>query len=197
MQTYFGIIHTTQCCGIRELDGIAGLNPRDILYTMGRAFREGRNRTVSPHYVFSDNSIGLEVNHYGDALKQFIEDNNFGTVIETVSARNPNSGNILKAFIWTADDDARGRVVSWSIEEEARSEEQRIGLLNENLAVYNLKVGDAVCFKGVSPNAFTGRAKIILSGDSSRYITLDLKDSRGQHRISLGELQYLVKARNY
>jgi hypothetical protein len=56
----------------------------------------GRQR---PFWIFTDATGMAQV---GAGLADFIRQHNLGTVIETTREYNPNSGNSVRAYIWTA-----------------------------------------------------------------------------------------------
>lgn len=60
-------------------------------------------------FVFSqagDESSVEAAGAYGDYFKKFIESQGLGTVQETEPALNENSGNLVKVFLWTVNQDA-------------------------------------------------------------------------------------------
>lgn len=105
-----------QCCGLREIDGLK--DDRTPAMAMEEFAKE--------HYLIRntwDNRLRDHKNFrfvifsqagasstYGDAFAAYIREKELGEVVETGRHTNPNSGNILKAFIWTVD---HVRVKSW------------------------------------------------------------------------------------
>lgn len=104
------------CCGIRELAAI-GAGPTDKrlflkeLHTrMYKAHGGGPYDGITgsfgrrfAHILFSE--AGTSVT-YGRRLKEAIEAYKLGTVVESPQVVNPNSGNLLRAYLWTIDHEA-------------------------------------------------------------------------------------------
>lgn len=86
-------VNTTTCCGVGDLDGM-NQSPQSILRDVGERFVE-RNEYV-PFYTFTD------VKPYAGALRlaRYIRKNKLGTIIRSHEKRNPNSGNMLRVWIW-------------------------------------------------------------------------------------------------
>lgn len=100
-------IRPTMCCGVREYSGLNGRNKEILEYVIDYRFaighRLGQYMPENFRYlIFTDNR---EFEN-GDSLRNFITERNLGTVIETASNHNPNSGNMVKVYIWTLDDKA-------------------------------------------------------------------------------------------
>lgn len=125
MQLLNNIIKRTDCCGLRELSPIGGYDPIDVLYTLAHSIRGRVTSTDGCYYVFTDNT-GFD-DGYGNALKHVIESENLGTIYATDWNSNPNSGNRLKAFLWTLD---RPALLAWlerKLQEESATLLERAG----------------------------------------------------------------------
>jgi hypothetical protein len=104
-----------ECCGIKELIGISGHRSggallRAILEVAQESSYEDDDTPWSGNFryaIFSQASNGK----YGKKFAVFIREHNLGEVIETGTHINPNSGNLLKMWVWTVDHDA---VRNWS-----------------------------------------------------------------------------------
>lgn len=86
----------TECCGLREIDDLSLTKPATSMIQICYDFFESMD---SAFIVFT----GVTKELYGRKFKKFILDNKLGTVIETESKRNPNSGNRIKTWIWTVN----------------------------------------------------------------------------------------------
>lgn len=86
-------INTTSCCGLRELEGIMEHeDPKDCLMAIGARLIEIETAFV----VFTC----PENEDYGQELKQYINANDLGNVIQSTSRFNPNSDNDLIMWVW-------------------------------------------------------------------------------------------------
>jgi hypothetical protein len=105
-------IHTTRCCGIREIDKLGTYS------TPERALRAIVRHELfdvdTPLYLFTGVSLRRVEDHtyvsrtddYGQALADYITANRLGTVVVSPEVLNPHSGNCIKAWIWAVDADA-------------------------------------------------------------------------------------------
>ena len=87
-------IDSTGCCGLNELHQISYSTIKEIIEDVCES--RYPNDDPCPFYLFT------EVTHekYGHELKKFIIKHNLGKVIKTTSRKNPNSGNMITAYIW-------------------------------------------------------------------------------------------------
>lgn len=120
-----------ECCGIKEIDELRDLelsykgatrfflNLRDELtdeahtttsrynYDFGRYEQVEVPECIrTPAFlIFSqaNSQSDPDGNTYGDYFKGFIEAEGLGTVQETEPKLNKNSGNLVKAFLWTVN----------------------------------------------------------------------------------------------
>ena len=96
------------CCGMREINLLSMHASAAIAM---KAFAEqtfNRQHTNFRYAVFSEANYGdtRGLYAYGREFAKFIKANKLGTVAATGWHVNPNSGNKLKAWIWTVDWDA-------------------------------------------------------------------------------------------
>jgi hypothetical protein len=109
MPLYF---NNMSCCGIKELSGLSGLTPDSVFKEFGKqaytkSERDGRYENNRwRHAIFSQASVHAGANVYGTKFAAYIVKHKLGTVVETEELVNPNSGNYLKAWIWTVDHEA-------------------------------------------------------------------------------------------
>lgn len=92
------------CCAIREIDGIIGETPAEVVeFVRNDMFSDGNK---CAYYVFSDaiNKEGSRtVFKYGSALARYINRNRLGTIGTLPARRNPNTGNLVKVWTWGVD----------------------------------------------------------------------------------------------
>lgn len=184
------IFNRTSCCGIREIYGIGNKTPELILYSLGYYLDQGEGISGA-HYLFSDNTGAQDGVHYGEVFRDYIINHELGTVLETPFKHNPNSGNMLKAFLWTIDQPAFDR---WFVAKVNELATRNIDVYNARLARHGFAVGDFVRFRGDSPNRFEGRARISPPQNTNISLT---KQNGEVHSILEGELESLVKTRPY
>ena len=109
------------CCGVKELRGVSHFKtPEDVIralneLTYSRQTIVGVNRqtgkTIYKPEPFSRFryilfSQARQEADYGFRLAAFVRDKQLGSLVETDFHLNPNSGNMLKVWIWTVNHDA-------------------------------------------------------------------------------------------
>ena len=110
------------CCGAREYSGLQK-TPEESLYIMcNYEIVVGGNNYGGifkcAYIVFTDNN-----NHTrGIELARFIRKRHLGTLINTGQRKNPNSGNLVKLWIWAPNEDA---VNKWYNKYHKKVEEER------------------------------------------------------------------------
>ena len=113
-------LQSTSCCGLGEIEGLSSYtDPEDFLihlltevddhydydkgaYT-GKPMRSDTETTYA-HILFTEAVAkgARKASRYGLNLANYIQKNNLGTVVQTAEQRrNPNSGNLISAFLWT------------------------------------------------------------------------------------------------
>lgn len=91
------------CCGLREICELSSCTALEAMNNFVRDEFEyyhvdNDEATLKfRHVIFTEAGRG----RYGARFAAFIRNNNLGTIIETPRERNPNSGNLLKCFVWT------------------------------------------------------------------------------------------------
>lgn len=184
MEPRLGIIYTTKCCGFRQLDGIGDMAPEDVAHAVVYANINRVTGKNARFYSFQDNTFRRASGHYGDELRDYIIDNDLGTVIETEPFKNPNSESILKAYVWTLNYDT---MRDWYRDFINSSAEQV-------LESHGLEIGSFVRFDENSPNHFRGRA--VIESMDNRGVLLRLQNGNN-HRILADELDSLVETRAF
>ena len=87
-------IEFTGCCGVDELDGLSSVPKENIIDLCSHVFEEGNKKRAM--YCFTDRIS----NGNGTALAKFIESEKLGTVQESKSKVNPNTGARIKLWIF-------------------------------------------------------------------------------------------------
>jgi hypothetical protein len=115
-----------------EIHGISSYSLRDeaqrkvcVFHILTRdvAQLDGTLKTIlnvphACHFLFTQASSYKECDTpYGKYLREYIEANKLGTVVETVPAVNRNSDNYVVAYLWTLDKPAIKAWVEAHIEE--------------------------------------------------------------------------------
>ena len=86
------------CCGLREISGIARCSgPEKALENLAKGMLYDSSWR---HAVFTQAGTRST---YGEKFKAYILKEKLGTVVESETKVNPNSGNKLKAYVWTVD----------------------------------------------------------------------------------------------
>lgn len=100
------------CCGMRELDGLRDNGERTVKQFCDELFDCYNDESLSIsdinfiHVVFSDTKRSSK----GSSLASYIKRKGLGSVVATSYKKNPNSGNSLKAWLWTIN---RYALVEW------------------------------------------------------------------------------------
>lgn len=107
------IKHDFNCCGIVE---ISGLSPyakdskgalRDFMIHVNKEIEQkkigGYDRSQGPKFRFAIFSQAGHKTLYGTSFADLIEEKGLGNIVHTRFARNPNSGNPVKVWIWELD----------------------------------------------------------------------------------------------
>ena len=108
-----------ECCGIKELHGISNYESAyAVLQDLGELTYRHKETSAGPNgklvvldrpftnfrYVLFSQARTDTV--YGTNLAAFIQKHKLGTLVETGTHVNPNTGNPLKAWLWAVDHDA-------------------------------------------------------------------------------------------
>lgn len=111
-------VRSLECCGILELVdisgeiGLPGYDDRKdgVELVVGYAARSS-----AAHFIFSEAGRPSEAD-YARLLAAYIRKHKLGTVVRSRSAVNPNSGNSLRAFLWTPN---RAALQRWRLKHNA------------------------------------------------------------------------------
>mgnify|MGYP001598676929 CR=1 FL=1 len=103
------ILESQGCCGMDELVGIEHSTPAETIKdVLERYLNDGE--TDVPLFVYSGvakDTKSKRANHahggYGEALTAYIKKHKLGTVVVSKAGINPNTGNKIKAWIWTVN----------------------------------------------------------------------------------------------
>jgi len=87
-------------CGISILSGINKTLPPEIVHKVLVERAASDKKTIREAFVmFSDTDHGGSKG--GNALAEYIRENNLGSIVEAGPRMNPNSGNMIKMWIWS------------------------------------------------------------------------------------------------
>lgn len=109
-------IHRTQSCGTYELHGIRGFvatpaRSKQFIATFSRMCGEQARAWLYPGIVlFSD--AKTQTRHgttHGDRLAAYVRDKGLGIVTEGEWVNNPNTGNLIKYWMWHTNERAMER----------------------------------------------------------------------------------------
>lgn len=123
-------IRTTRCCGIREIDGIQDYseNEEGAKELLIDAIPRLTGELDGAFAFFSCN----DESEMGAELMSFIEENDLGSVQQTRTVLNINSGNNLTMYIWTLNLD---NMRNWHAEATTPPEQVVNGLGGVQIAV--------------------------------------------------------------
>ena len=93
-------INRTNCCGLRELNDLCDYryNPERALKDFCSSFFHGQqdDEDLAAFILFT----GVSKERYGQRFASLIKKNKLGKILETRAKLNPNSGSIIKTWIW-------------------------------------------------------------------------------------------------
>ena len=87
----------TQCCGIRELDGVMEQSAEESVTDAAQAWFEDDMDGAFIFFSVTNNSSR------GRDMVEFIEKHDLGTVAKMRPTINPNSDNMLTMYVWTVN----------------------------------------------------------------------------------------------
>lgn len=93
------------CCGIAEYHGVDALKDFEWLACASHI----QHVTGGHCALFSSVSVKKKA----DALADMIFENSWGQITEAVTSRNGNSGNTVRAFLWSWNETERKRLAKW------------------------------------------------------------------------------------
>jgi hypothetical protein len=98
-------IEHLNCCGVKELSYIRDSSAKDTVLEVAQAkfyadeLDKYEDMNDFAYAIFTDtNQTDYQ---YGNSLRNFIKENNLGTIKETSPKRNPNTGHKVKVYIWS------------------------------------------------------------------------------------------------
>lgn len=92
-------LNNTSCCAVDEINGIDE-KPKDVLISICDE-KYGGGDSKQAFIIFTDNVT--EYSH-GENLAKYIKKNKLGSLQVTRARKNPNSGNLVKVWIWTPNE---------------------------------------------------------------------------------------------
>lgn len=91
-------INDTRCCGLKEIDGLSGYdNPKEAMLDLCKIMREDHDLPPNFAYILF---TGVIKDGYGQRFTNFIRRNKLGSVRAGKQTRNPNSSNVINAWLW-------------------------------------------------------------------------------------------------
>jgi hypothetical protein len=97
-------VYSTSCCGVCEIHGISFFEPKNFFEVFKRVVSDYQNgEEEKPLIYFFTDAIGPKdrsVRSQGDVITELIRKNGYGTVTTSRYKRNPNSGNLVRVFVW-------------------------------------------------------------------------------------------------
>jgi hypothetical protein len=85
-------------CGVSTLSGLSEATPQQIVDKVLKQRSDTDRKTIREAFViFSDIA---DTGRGGNALYKHIKDNNLGEIMEFGPRMNPNTGNIIKLWVW-------------------------------------------------------------------------------------------------
>lgn len=87
-------LSNTTCCGVDEMEGLEYDPLQNMLQYCEERFIMGETQA----FVLITDAVK---NGNGRRLVNFILNNKLGSVISTESKKNPNSGNYIRAWLWS------------------------------------------------------------------------------------------------
>lgn len=110
------------CCGIREIADLSRAASARVAFN--QYYTLVVDHGAFHRYVMFTQANRLDAARrvtYGERFTAYIRKHNLGAVIETEENINPNSGNLLKVWIWTVDHDAvRGHATELEVKAKAK-----------------------------------------------------------------------------
>lgn len=88
-------------CGVSILSGLSYDTPEAIVNKIIKQRSDGDYKKIKEAFVvFSDRHRDYERDQGGNALYKYIKDNNLGDIMEFGPRMNPNTGNMIKLWVW-------------------------------------------------------------------------------------------------
>lgn len=86
-------VNNTACCGVGDINGISYGPPQKVLVDVVDLYSR------FAHYLFT--AVVSKRDQYGPQFRDYLLTHNLGTVVETGKKKNPNSGRMIVAYLWT------------------------------------------------------------------------------------------------
>ncbi len=117
------ILAYTQCCGVKELIHIQGLEHEELMNRIHGDMNDTKFAFLT--FTSNDGEVG-----YGTALKDYIEKNKLGVVTMSGCRENPNTRHSVRHFTWEFDHAAfdshyKGVIKKHVDEKAAREKKER------------------------------------------------------------------------
>jgi hypothetical protein len=93
------LIWSYTSCGVSVINGLNYTSPERIVYKVLKQRAATDRKLIREAFVvFSDTDNDRD--RGGNSLCKYIKDNNLGTIMEMGPRMNPNSGNMIKIWVW-------------------------------------------------------------------------------------------------
>lgn len=93
------IIGTFSSCGVSVLSGLRDATPKQIVDKILKERHPNDSKKIREAFVtFSDTNH--DHIYGGNALYRYIKDNKLGDIVEMGPRMNPNTGNMIKFWVW-------------------------------------------------------------------------------------------------
>lgn len=100
------MLRDTSCCGLDEIDGLCDSPVATLLEVADEKYGDYLDAQQA-FILFTDVMSKKRGNSRGEKLAGYIKKNGLGTVVMTQRAKkNPNSGNMIKAWVWSPNERA-------------------------------------------------------------------------------------------
>lgn len=94
------ILEETSCCGVDELDGLSKKPERILRDLCFDKYDEEEGGWKHAFLLFTD----VTANKNGARLARYIKNKGLGITTTLHAKRNPNSGNRVKAWLWSVNE---------------------------------------------------------------------------------------------
>jgi len=103
-------LESTPCCGVSFIEGINDTPDHVIYQVCEQKWSDWDDDRGQAFLIFTDTTSSMKnsrlgsASYRGEKLAKFIIKHKLGTVISPNQRKNPNSGNMIKAWIWTPNE---------------------------------------------------------------------------------------------
>lgn len=115
-------INETACCGLREINGLSGYdNAKDAMMDLCEMLDSGDNgEDLPPNFAFIL-FTGIVRDDSGQKFAEYIRRHGLGNVRAGTETKNPNSGNIINAWVWSVNG---SKLEQWYLKNKLDNDEE-------------------------------------------------------------------------